>query len=117
MKYEWEKFIVSAREEFAESGKVNEAFADKAKEIFEKFGGDENVDDDEFCQMIGDLDGEDAYSHCFEFAYRHKTVDYSEYDGEQFFAPNEDVAWEIFLGMDGEYKMPAYLDYDCKKVK
>lgn len=117
MKYEWEKFIVAAREEFKDLGKTNEAFAEKAQEIMRQYGADESVDDDEFVQHIADLDGADAWAHCFEFDYLKKTEEYEEYDGEQVFAPNEEIAWEFFLGMDGEFKIPNAGDYACRKIK
>jgi hypothetical protein len=52
----------------------------------------------------------------YRFSYQKKTDSYKEYDGKIVNAPDEDVAWKIFRGIDGEFKLPAAVDYTCERI-
>jgi hypothetical protein len=52
----------------------------------------------------------------YRFDYGRKTAAYKEYDGFAVNAPSEEVAWEIFGGIDGEFKRPATANYACKRL-
>ena len=38
------------------------------------------------------------------------------HDGTVINAPTEQSAWEAFLGIDGEFKMPSEKNYDIENV-
>jgi hypothetical protein len=39
-----------------------------------------------------------------------------EYDGFVINAPDIAVAWQLFCGIDGKYKLPNPDDYTCEKI-
>lgn len=42
---------------------------------------------------------------------------FTEYDGTEINAPDEETAWELFLSMDGEFGIPDSSDYSCEEIK
>lgn len=65
-------------------------------------------------KKLMDLDCASIYN--FRFDYVNKTPEYNEYDGTVINAPNEEFAWQIFLGCDSEYGLPSAKDYNCVKL-
>jgi len=54
----------------------------------------------------------------FKFSYKKDEAypNYKEYDGYEFNAPDEETAWETFLGISGEFKMPNEKNYNIKML-
>jgi hypothetical protein len=53
------------------------------------------------------------YNYKFSFLGDDRRPGFAEYDGTVVAAPDEESAWEIFLGMDGDYKLPDGDKYLC----
>ena len=56
----------------------------------------------------------------FKFVFRFRrdpeNMAYKEYNGAAFTAPDETTAWKIFLGCDGDFKMPNSRNYDVENM-
>jgi hypothetical protein len=52
----------------------------------------------------------------YRFNYKNKTASYKEYDGTVINAPDEEVAWAIFTGIDGEFKVPIAANYTSERI-
>ena len=67
---------------------------------------------------LSDMDN--IFKRKWEFTYENTpeagVSDYTEYSGFIVDAPNEEVAWAIFLGIDGEFGIPSSSDYSIKEV-
>mgnify|MGYP003316081677 CR=1 FL=1 len=64
---------------------------------------------------LSDMDN--IFKRKWEFTYTQETEDGdSEYSGFIADAPNEEIAWAIFLGIDGEFGIPSSSDYSIKEV-
>lgn len=97
-------------------------FSDNAKEIVN--GYEEEwwavVDTDEEEDFLADIvqvliDEGNIWENNYRFDYINKTENYTEYDGTVENAPDEQTAWDLFLGYSGEYGIADPAEYLCIK--